>query len=327
VRKSPSPPSACPAFTAWQAVPKGPRFRAESGRFLPPAPAGPGAGRPVCLQRRFSRTRLEQQLETRRLSAQGHHAGALAPSPSGGFLHLEQSAHGPAQHELQTRRLVASGCCASPISTAPRNRSGACESHRGRPGLRWVRFGTARRSFQSEPPPLYDPALARLALPGKLLSLPCSRGCLGRSFKPPRRMVALFRSLPRRSAIGTKDGASPAGACGWRRGGCIGLNWLRREAGRLDGPTLSVMVLRRAELCGLSPGHGSRRADPGHQQTVLREPTFWHSPPRSWLDACLERRPPTYWAVPRSVRARGERLAKRSGAEGDWPGVARSGTG
>ncbi|NQV10571.1 MAG: tRNA glutamyl-Q(34) synthetase GluQRS [Cyanobacteria bacterium] len=258
---------------------------------------------------------LEQQLERGGCLRQSHHRGRFAPSPSGD-LHLG-NLRTALLSWLQTRLRGGEWLLRFDDLDTPRNRSGACESIEA--DLRWLGLhwdGPA--FFQSERRPLYDAALVRLRSSGQLYPCHCSRRMLADLSAPHggwSPYPGLCRAVP--AAWGARAGRQPS----WRLRLAPGrLHWpelVGPEAG-LDGPTaVGDVVLRRAD--GFVAYHLATAVDELTLglSTVLRGADLWHSTaPQVAVMACLERRPPDYWHVPLWCGPGGERLAKRSAAEG-----------
>ncbi len=219
----------------------------------------------------------------------------------------------------------------------PRNRPGAEASILA--DLTWLGLGWDGAPIrQSSRIGLYATVLSSLRRAGLLYPCRCSRRLLA-DVSAPHGAPAVYPGhcrppapLPGPGAVwGEQQGRLPS----WRLALAAGsLVWNERLAapGRLDGPSqVGDVVLRRAD--GFLAYHLATAVDELTlgMADVVRGVDLWHATgAQVAVMELLGQPPPDYWHVPLWCDAGGQRLAKRSGAEGlaglrgrglDGPGV------
>ncbi len=199
----------------------------------------------------------------------------------------------------------------------PRNRPGAAEAILA--DLDWLGLGwDGAPLLQSQHRGLYASTLSWLRRSGALYPCRCSRRLLA-DISAPHGAFAVYPGTCRGldPAWGPIGGRLPS----WRlRLGAGRLAWQEQLAatGDLDGPSqVGDVVLRRAD--GLVAYHLATAVDElslGISDVVRGHDLWPATAAQVAVMAALGAAPPTYWHGPLRLDGRGQRLAKRSGAEG-----------
>ena len=269
--------------------------------LVPGVPMAPSNPLPDHLVRLF-----EAGLQRRQLGARGRYA----PSPTGPLHRGNLST--ALLSWLVTRLQGGEWLLRIDDLDRPRNRPGALEAILADLdwlGLRW----DGPPLLQSERRGLYASTLSWLRRSGSLYPCRCSRRLLA-DISAPHGALAVYP--------GTCAGLEPAwGSLGWRLRLPTGrLCWQEQLAptGDLDGPSqVGDVVLRRAD--GLVAYHLATAVDELSLgiSAVVRGHDLWPATAAQVaVMAALGYPAPTYWHGPLLLDGSGQRLAKRSGAEG-----------
>ncbi|MCP9885094.1 tRNA glutamyl-Q(34) synthetase GluQRS [Synechococcus sp. ATX 2A4] len=258
---------------------------------------------------------MQRLIEAGERQRNRQHRGRFAPSPTGP-LHrgnLRTALVAWLEARLQGGELLLR---IDDLDT-PRNRAGAEEAILA--DLRWLGLswdGPPVR--QSERTGLYATVLSALRRQGLLYPCRCSRRLLA-DVSAPQGAVSVYPGFCRTRAHGwgAENGRLPS----WRlRLQDAALCWPEAIAapGRLEAACeVGDVVLRRAD--GFLAYHLATAVDELALgiTTVVRGADLWAATaPQVAVMQCLGATPPTYWHVPLWRDAKGERLAKRAGAEG-----------